>query len=293
MNKNKLGFLTAIISAALYGLMPLLTKTIYDSGSNSFTVAFLRFVICTVVFFIAFRLTSKEAIGITRKELPKLLLAGASFGFVPVLLYTSYNYLATGLATTLHFVYPVFVVLGSVLFRIEKLTGKKVICCLLCMAGIIAFYTPGGEISIPGVLIALASGVLYAFYTVYLTSSGLLSMDPYKLSFWKCLFGMIFIFIVAFALGKLSMPGTLKGWGFMLILGLLTAGASFLYQEAARRVGAQNTAMLSTFEPLTSVIVGYFAFGEELTGRSLVGIICILLSVILLSLEGKKTKHAD
>ncbi|MCQ2414851.1 MAG: EamA family transporter [Lachnospiraceae bacterium] len=293
MNRKSIGFIIAIVSAVIYGLVPLLTRTIYESGSNSLTVAFLRFVVCTLVFYIAHRLTSEGSIGISKEELPKLLVVGASFGFVPVLLYTSYNYLATGLATTLHFVYPVFVVLGSILFKIEKPTKNKLICCVLCMAGIVAFYTPGGDISIPGILIALASGILYAFYTVYLTSSGLLDMDPYKLSFWKCLFAMILIFIVTAAMGKVSLPGTAKGWIFMLLLGIATAAASFLYQEAARRAGAQNTAMLSTFEPLTSVIVGYFAFGEQITARSAVGIVCILLSVILLGWEGKRSDHAE
>ena len=285
---KKLGFIIAIISATIYGLVPLLTINVYESGSNSLTVAFLRFVVCSVIFLIAFFITSHETILPQRKELPKLLVLAASFGFVPVLLYTSYNYLASGLATTLHFVYPAFVVLGSALFGIEKLTAKKIICCLLCMAGIIAFYTPGGDISLTGVLIALASGVLYAFYTIYLSASGLLEMNAYKLSFWKCLFSAVIIGICAAASGNIALPGTGKGWIFMILLGAATAVASFLYQQATSYAGAQNTAMLSTFEPLTSVIVGYFVFNEALTGRSLAGIVCILLSVILLSFGEKK-----
>ena len=104
---------------------------------------------------------------------------------------------------------------------------------------------------------------------------------------------MCFVFTVTAAIRKISLPGTTGGWLFMLLLGLATAAASFLYQEAAHRAGAQNTAMLSTFEPLTSVIVGYFAFEEQLTFRSGIGIVCILLSVILLSAEGRKIEHAE
>lgn len=288
MEKKKLGFTIAIISAVIYGLMPLQTKAIYGSGSNSYTVAFLRFVIGAAAFYAAFKASAGGSVGISRKECGKLLICGISFGFVPVLLYTSYNYLATGLATTLHFVYPVFVVLGSVLFKIEKLTKKKVICCLLCMAGIVAFYTPGGEISLLGAAIALLSGVLYAFYTVYLTASGILTMDPLKLSFWKSVFASAGIGIFSLIFGKFSFCTGVAGWSFMALLGLTTACASLLYQQATKYAGGQNTAMLSTFEPLTSVIVGYFVFQEELTGRSLLGIACILLSVILLSIGSEK-----
>ena len=57
MNRKSIGFIIAIVSAVIYGLVPLLTRTIYESGSNSLTVAFLRFVVCTLVFYIAHRLT--------------------------------------------------------------------------------------------------------------------------------------------------------------------------------------------------------------------------------------------
>ena len=288
MTSKRNGFLLAIISATFYGLMPLLTKTIYGSGSNSFTVAFLRFVLGAAVFYLMHRLTSKTPVAVSKKEFRQLLICAASYGFTPVLLYTSYNYLASGLATTLHFVYPVFVVIGSVLFGIEKLSRQKVLCCLLCMAGILCFYTPGGNVSLTGILIALASGVVYAFYTVYMAASDLLDMEPYKFSFWKHLLAMIIVGLCAVLLKKIAWPGTLNGWTFMLLLGLLTAAASFLYQQAAKFAGAQNTAMLSTFEPLTSVIIGYFVYREPMTPRNILGIVCILCSVILLSIKKEK-----
>ena len=289
-NSKNIGFLIAITSAVLYGLMPLLTKTIYADGANSFTVAFLRLLLGTGVFYIMHVITSKTPIGISRKEFRQLAVCAIGYGFTPVLLYASYNYLASGLATTIHFVYPVFVVIGSVLFKIEKLNGKKVICCLLCMAGIIAFYTPGVDISIAGILIALASGIVYAFYTVYLAASDLLDMEPYKLSFWKHLLAVVIVGICTVCLGKLQLPAGTTGWTFIVLLAILAAAASFLYQQAARFAGAQNTAMLSTFEPLTSVIVGYFVYAEPLTVRNILGIVCILASVILLSNPGRDSR---
>ena len=288
MKAKKLGVMIAIISGTLYGIMPLLTKTVYASGTNPFTVVFLRMLIGAAIFFILFKLTSKEKLGVSGKEFRQLLICSAAYAFTPVLLYTAYNHLASGLATTLHFVYPVFVVIGSILFKIEKLTKKKALCCVLCMAGIVSFYTPGGEISLKGILIALASGAVYAVYGVYLAASDLLSMDLYKLSFWKHLLSMVIVGVCALCLKKFDLPGTANGWIFMLMLGMLTAAASLLYQQATKLAGAQDTAMLSTFEPLTSVVVGYLVYSEELTVRNVIGIVCILLSVILLSTGGKK-----
>jgi len=287
MSTKRLGFLIAIISAVMYGLNPLLAKTVYASGANAFTVVFLRMAVGSVVFLLMHKLTSKETIGISKQELGKLLLCSLGYGFTPVLLYTSYQYLASGLASTIHFVYPAFIVLGSAMIKLEKLTKKKALCCLLCMLGIVCFYTPGGEISIPGIIIAFLSGVVYAYYAVYLAASGLLEMAPYKLSFWKHLFSMVIVGVVALVSGQFAWPQTAQGYLFVIMLGIVTAAASFLYQQATKLAGAQDTAMLSTFEPLTCVILGVAVYQEQLTVKSIAGIVFILLSVILISLEGK------
>ena len=292
-NGRSFGYLISVTSAVIFGLMPLLTKTVYQSGANSYTAAFMRMLVGTAVFLLLHRLTEKTALSVNKKELKQLLIFAIGYGTTPILLYTSYNYLASGLATTLHFVYPVLVVAGSVLCGLAKLTRRKVICCILCMAGIIAFYTPGGEVSLKGILIALASGVMCAFYTIYLEASDLLRMEPYKLAFWNHGFGMLIIGVCALLLRKFCWPGTAGGWTFALLLGLATAAASFLYQQSEKYIGAQDTALLATFEPLTSIIIGYFVYAEPLTGRNIAGIICILLSVILLSTEKAATSHTN
>lgn len=284
-NSRQFGYFIAITSAVIYGLMPLITKTVYESGANSITAAFFRMSVGCAVFLVFHLLTEGGPLGVSKKELKKLCIFAVGYGATPVLLYTSYNYLASGLATTIHFVYPVLVVAGSVLFKLAKLTRRKVICSVLCMAGILAFYTPGGEISVVGILIALASGVAAAFYTIYMEASGLLEMKPYHLAFWSHLLAMAVVTVCALILRKFSFPGTVSGWSFALLLGVTTAAASFLYQESEKHIGAQDTALLSTFEPVTSIIIGYFVLSEPLTARNIAGILCILLSVVLLSTE--------
>jgi len=299
MKNRKLGYLIAIISATLYGLNPLFAKTVYTSGANAFTIVFIRMTVGAAVFAVMHFITEKSSLKVNKKEFGQLLVCSLGYGVTPILLYTSYLYLDSGLATTLHFVYPVFVVLGSVIFRIEKINARKIICCILSMAGIVTFYLAGlvsggtGEsISLAGILIALASGAVYAFYAVYLEASDVLEMEPYKLSFWKHLLSVAIVGVVALVLKKFVWPGNFNGWTFAVLLGILTAAASFLYQQATKHAGAQSTCLLSTFEPLTSLVVGFFVYNEELEPLNYVGIACILASVILLSFGDRKTAES-
>ena len=96
-------------------------------------------------------------------------------------------------ATTIHFVYPVLVILGCVIFYREAISRLKVVCVVLCTAGILLLYTPGGGVSLLGIALSFLSGVTYAFYAVYLSKSGLQKMGAFQLMFWLNLLATAYI----------------------------------------------------------------------------------------------------
>ena len=65
-------------------------------------------------------------------------------------------------------------------------------------------------------------------------------------------------------------------------------GAISLFQLGIRYTGAVAAAILSTLEPITSVILGVLVLGELFTTRKIAGCVCILFSVVLIAAAGKK-----
>ena len=191
------GIFLTVLSAVLYGLNPLFSKTINVGGCNSLTQTFARLAAGIVIFFILLVCSGsgsvREKLRLSRQELKDILICCIGYGLIGPLLFASYNYLASGLATTLHFVYPVLVVVACIAFRYERANRRKLVCCALCFAGILCFYTPGGDVSAYGVFLALASGVAWAYYIVHLNSSGLVTMAPFKLAFWLCVFSAVLV----------------------------------------------------------------------------------------------------
>ena len=289
MQKQKsAGIFLVILSAVIFGLNPLLAKTIYLGGSNSLTLTVHRMFISALPLYFLHKATTTESLAVTRKELVKLIICSVGYSATPVLLYSSYNYLSSGMATTIHFVYPVLVLVGCVVFCHAKVTPVKLICCALCMAGILCFYTPGGEVSLAGIAIAFASGATYAFYIVYLNESGLQEMSAYKLCFWKSILSAVELGVIAIAVDQMVWQMTTTGWVLTLVFSLVCGmTASMAFQVGAKYVGSQSASLLSTFEPVTSVIVGVIVYSEALTFRTVGGIVCILFSVILLTLKGE------
>ena len=281
------GTILSILSAVLYGLNPLMTKTVYSGGGNAITVAFSRLSAGALIFLCLLLFSgggsAREKLRLSRAETKDILVCCIGYASIGPLLFASYNYLASGLATTIHFVYPVLVVAACIAFRYEKPDRRKIICCALCFFGIVCFYTPGGEVSLYGMFLAFASGVAWAYYIVHLNASGVVRLPAFKLAFWLCAASAVLVGVFAAATGQLAWPRTSLSIGTLALYCCIVTAASLFFQIGNRYVGAQSASMLSTFEPLTSVVIGVLVYHEVLTVRLGLGIVCILLAVCLLA----------
>ena len=182
MNSKVKGIGATLLSAIYFGFVPLLMKTVYAGGGNSFTAAFLRFAFSIPVLFVVLKIKGVD-LRITREELKHFFIITA-FGYAgtTLLVFTAYNYIPTGMTTTIHFLYPTFTVAGLMIFYREKIKASKIFCVILCLIGIIMFYNGGeGHASLIGILLALCSSMTYAFYTIFLGKSEVLrDIEPMK-----------------------------------------------------------------------------------------------------------------
>ena len=108
------GIFYTILSAVLFGVNPLLSKQIYAMGGNSVTLTFFRMMITAVTFWIVNAVWMHKDYSVSRDEFKKLFFCAQGYCLTPYLLWSSYNYLPSGMATTIHFVYPVLVLIGSI-----------------------------------------------------------------------------------------------------------------------------------------------------------------------------------
>ena len=106
---------------------------------------------------------------ITKKEVMHLLMVGGlGQALTTLTLYASYDYLSVGMATTLHFIYPIFVVLVGVLYYHESWSPAKIIAIGLAIFGMLTFIDQTGDISFIGVFLAFLSGVPMLFISYIL-----------------------------------------------------------------------------------------------------------------------------
>lgn len=278
------GYIFSILSAVIYGCMPLMAKFIYADGVNSISLVFLRNFLALPVL-AALALTQQKTLKVTPKALPSIIVI-ALFGcaLTPILLFSSYNYIASGTATILHYVYPAMVVIGGVLFFKKKVPVGNIVSVILCVAGIALFYDPTQPLDLTGCALALGSGITFAAYVLLLSNFRYKEVTGFTFSFYIAAASAVITFIACIASGSLVLPATLTGWLLCTLFAvMITCGAVILFQQGAFIIGGEKTSILSTLEPITSIIVGVLVFHETLKINDIFGSVLVVLASILIA----------
>ena len=293
MTKQMLtGYICAICSAVIYGCMPLMSKYIYAGGVNPLTLVFLRNALSIIPLgILAYR--ESKTLRVPAKLLPSVtLMSFLGCSATPILLFSSYQFMASGTATVFHFVYPALVILLQIFFMRKKVQLTNVISVVLCVAGISLFYSPGQPLNFTGSVLALSSGLTFAIYVVLLSNFDRTHIAGFLFSFYVATISSIILLVICLATGSLTLPTTPARWGLCVLFSLaVTTGAVVLFQHSTFLIGGERTSILSTLEPITGVILGVVVFGEPFGLRVLVGTVLVVAASMLTALwDMKKAK---
>lgn len=277
----KKGYIYTALSAIIFGLMPLLTKIIIARGATSLTIAFFRVFYVTIVLFFVLKIKKIDLHLEKRDLLSAILTSIFGSGLTIIILNESYNYVDTGIATSLHFLYPLFVAILCCFFYGEKIKKKQIISLSFALVGIICFMSKGNG-SLFGYFLAIASGLTYAFYLVKMDKSGLVKMNALKLSFYLALFTTIEIFTMNLFMQEVVFKMDALSYGLLLVLALSSSFlATVLLQKGVLLLGSTRASFICLLEPVTSMIVGILWLNEALTFNKGLGGLAIIISLII------------
>ncbi len=289
------GYAAGILAGVSYGTNPLFGKALIESGVPIMVMLFFRYGIAAVILAL-WMLFRKESFRAGRREIGLLVLLGLLFAGSSVTLFCSYGFIPSGLATTLVYLYPVFVALILVFLRIYP-SWQTWLAIAATFGGILLLSAPSGgaQIRIPGILLATGSALCYSFYLVIVNrSKRIRSVSEHTLTLYSLITGAaLFAVIRAFqGGGMLEGIDSAADWGNLLGLAIAPTMISLLTLAIATRyIGPTKTAVLGVFEPLTAILIGTVLFGETLTARMAVGIaICVAAVIFMILKPGKQAR---
>ena len=293
-NKKLFGTICGILAAIFYGTNPLGALKLYKQGMTTSSVLFCRFGMAWIIITIIL-LIKKENIKVTRREFGVLTALGLLFIASSMTLYSSFKYIAAGVASTLLFTYPIMTaVIMAVLFK-ERITFKTVAAIVLSLVGVLLLYwsDSGGTLNLTGVILVLISALTYAVYIIVVNRCPL-QMSSFKINFYVigyCTLGMAVFALISG--NPLQLPQNTTSWFYAAWLAVVPATLSLvLMVYASKYVGATPTAILGALEPLTAVLIGIFVFNEGFGLHLAIGIALILSAVIITAYSPKSTTQA-
>lgn len=281
------GTAAAVASAISYGVNPLGALKLYDLGYGPISVLLFRFGYAILALGI-WMLVSRQATRLSLRELVTTSALGILFAVSSITFYISFKSLGAGLASTLVFLYPIFVALiMCVVFR-EKPSWRLSFATLLALVGVTRLIdAAGSRVTAGGIAMAVVSALAYAIYIVALRKARLkLTVVPQTFYIMCFTFVAVCAYAAAMGGGDFALPRSVAAVGWGLFLGVCPSLVSLiLLSYALKRIGPTPTAIYGALEPPTAVLVGCLVFSEPFSLRMAIGLALILASVAIVILQ--------
>ncbi len=285
-----IGFTSA--AGIIFGAFPIFTTLFVRYGGDVDTFNLYGFVL-TVVFLALYIALTKRSFAIPKPLVVPIILAGVANVVTRILLTYSYQYLDVGIATTLHFLYPLFAALAGTVFFREKMPVYKWIAFLVASFGVSLFatgFTGGGKLL--GILLALTSAVCFALYMLITEKAGLTQLDPVVFVFYVSLVSALGCVGMNVVSGSLVAVIPWKALVVLILCAVVNNVVGFAFQQqGVGHLGAAMAALFSLFEPVFSCIFGAIFLQQAMGGRSVLGIVIILGCLVsIVMLDHRKPK---
>lgn len=283
-NSRVTGVLLALLSAASFSTLGLFAKLIYAEGFSVPQTLAWRFTVAALVLW-----SITLARGAWRRPLHEyrdaFLLGLLGFSPQAGMFFMTVRYLDPGLATLLLYLYPSFVVIFGALFMHIVPRKAQVVAVMLSLIGCAMTLWTRGSYPLIGYVWGLSVAILYAVYLV--TGERIVSrLDPLFATTNLMSAAALVYWTITLASGTVSIPGSAITVLGILGLGTLASVVPILTLFASiRRIGAADASLVSTVEPLFTIVLSALLLGERLTGMQLSGGAVILGAVLVLNMK--------
>ena len=292
------GIFYASISSASFGFSPLFSLALIAAGLSNLDVLSYRWSVAAIVLVI-YALSKKKSLRLNSfDEVWKIILLSALRAITSITLLIGYANIASGIASTINFMYPVVVTLCMMIFFGEQKSWINIGAIGLSLLGVYLMASgdglrvEGGDTAL-GLTCSSISALSFAAYYIAMKRAKADKIEVVKLPTWIMLMSAIYSIAAHFIFnGKMTIVTDGKLWISILGLGLwATMVSNFTGVKAVRRIGPTLTSIMGALQPLTAVILGVAFLDEHLSVMTVIGIGLIMAAVMIIVQHQSKKKH--
>ena len=286
--------LNLVISMFVFGTIGLFVRHIALPSS---VIALVRGAVGTLFLLAVVRLRGQKLDwSAIRKNGLWLVLSGAFIGFNWIFLFESYRFTTVATSTLCYYMAPILVILASPFVLKEKLTGRKMLCVLIalagmvCISGVLESIPTAGELK--GILYGLSAAVLYG--SVMLLNQRIRDISAFDKTILQL--GIAAVVLLPYCLLTVS-PAEIvldaKSIALLLVVGIVHTGITYcMYFGSMAYVGGQSVAIISYIDPVVAVLASVLILREPMMLIEGVGALLILGAALGGEISGSKKEEA-
>ncbi|PYZ96373.1 EamA family transporter [Alteribacter lacisalsi] len=277
-----------MLAAIFWGISGGIGDILMSNGWDPIVISFYRGAIGFVCFLVWFLFRFRQNLTFSPRLYLWSLLAGIGVAGNFSLYFLGIQAASVAVAATLMYTAPVFVLLISFILRMERSTWFKWGCIAGVLVGIIlltgAYNTDEVSVSMLGVAAGLGAGLCYALFIFgFKNASSIGRPQPTLVIAFFAFSVILFLIMDKNEAAEVVMSNDI---GWLLLLGTLGAGISFIFYVIGMRKTAPTTAsMVAMVEPVTASLFAVLLLGDHLNFVQLLGMVLILMTVTVLSVK--------
>lgn len=286
------GILWAALSSSTFGLAPLFTLLLIGAGYSSFEVLTYRWGVASLCL-AAYGVATGCSFRLGGRQLGTVFLLSLFRAATSLSLVIAYQNIASGVASTIHFMYPLVVAVVMMCFFRERgsawtfaAIGMSIVGAVLLSLGNVDF--SHGDTTL-GIVSATVSVVAYGGYIVGVRRSRAVEIDSTVLTCCVMAFGALFFIAGGLLTGGVRLETDPHTWLYILGVAIpATAVSNMALVQAIKSIGPTLTSIFGAMEPLTAVVIGVWVFAEPFTAKGAAGILLIVAAVSVVVLRSRK-----
>ncbi len=295
--QRRTAIVAVVVSAACFGTLAVLASLAYERGAEPLQLLAWRFGLASVLLTIYVGVTRPRSLRVPRADVMRFAaLSVLGYGFASLCFFFALRYTDASIVAVLFYTYPAMVAVVGVLTRGEVLDVARFSGVLLAFVGCVLVmdpFTATGGVHRLGVLLGLGAAAGYASFTVL---SHRWMPGRFRSTLMTYTFGFTALLVTSVAVATGSTLSPVEwGWEVWALLAAIvllpTFAAVLLYLRALSRIGTGQASLLSTSEPIFTIVLAAVLLGERLSLVQGGGAALVLLGVLVAELRARRAEQ--
>ena len=274
------GVIFALVAGILFGLIGPTTKIAYNSGASVALTIFLRYAVASIII-LPFIPYQKNLLEIFKKNLKYFLSISEGSILLTLGLLTSVIFIEVSLTILIFCLYPIYVLLFSIIVDKEKISLTVKILFFVTFLGIVLVIGPSFKvINIVGILLAFLASLGSTSMIIVNQKMSIKGISPIPINIFINVFNTFFFFVILKIFFSLNFNFDINIYLLILIPSVCYSFALLSQLIAIPKIGQSYTALFLYLEPVVGVLGAVFLLKENLETYQMIGASIVIISLL-------------